>query len=410
MKIRIEDVSKELINKADAKDLRNLRLRFIQMWEKICEVSPGTKMNGIERNDFLKKYDVVMTEFEKRSLEFRPHSLDHFQLRKRLLGGLDPAFFGDIVLRENFISTVGDFIKNPKGTGSIPLLVSGNEAENFQLHEEKVSKKLEEQIGKTVEFGYFIDGPHQEYIPLYDLVLRPRAILVKINASQQDDITEMPADEVELIGKPFRTESSCRISPPSDFMSGEGNWGRGTRESGGKTYSVIYGKPKNGNSGWQQQAFRYKVDIWDEGAARSHCERHKGTFEPAVPERKKVDKAIEFTIAKIDASEHLVGGVVYEPDVEDAQGDFADAETIRKAMLNYMADFQTIKIMHSGRPLDNCKIVECYITPVDMEINKRQIRKGSWWITIKIFDDEIWKDVKSGDLTGFSMSGSAETE
>jgi len=104
------------------------------------------------------------------------------------------------------------------------------------------------------------------------------------------------------------------------------------------------------------------------------------------------------------ADEHIVCGVVYEPDTLDAQGDRASADEIRKAAFDFMENARTFKVNHKGKKAD-VVILESYVAPDDFSIGKREIKKGSWLITARVNDSEVWKAIKSGELTGFSMAG-----
>ena len=83
----------------------------------------------------------------------------------------------------------------------------------------------------------------------------------------------------KLLGaKPYPNEHACRLRDPEtlDIV------GSGERKHNGKTYRVIFGKPKGKpKAGSVEQAYRYPVETWNESEARKHCEAHGGTFEPA---------------------------------------------------------------------------------------------------------------------------------
>lgn len=106
--------------------------------------------------------------------------------------------------------------------------------------------------------------------------------------------------------------------------------------------------------------------------------------------------------------EHIVYGIVYEPDTEDSQGDEANAEEIRKAAYQFMEEVQTFKVMHKGKKV-KVRILENYIAPVDFTIEGKSVKKGSWVLVTRILDAKIWKAIKKGKLTGYSMAGYAQT-
>ncbi len=116
---------------------------------------------------------------------------------------------------------------------------------------------------------------------------------------------------------------------------------------------------------------------------------------------------VEIPIHKLDGEKQLVGGVVYEPDVVDAQGDSASEEEIQKAAHNFMIDSKTVGIMHKEDAGPRAKIVESYITTARMQIGTQFVKRGTWVMVVKILDPELWNMVKTGQYTGFSMGGRA---
>lgn len=107
--------------------------------------------------------------------------------------------------------------------------------------------------------------------------------------------------------------------------------------------------------------------------------------------------------------ERIVYGIVYEPDTVDAQGDQANAEEIKKAAYLFMENVQQFKVMHKGKNV-KVKILENYIAPVDFTIEKRNVKKGSWVLVTRILDKKLWKEIKAGKLTGYSMAGYAKVD
>lgn len=119
------------------------------------------------------------------------------------------------------------------------------------------------------------------------------------------------------------------------------------------------------------------------------------------------EKHIPIFVKKAD--ERIVCGIVYAPDEVDSQGDQANAEEIRKAAYDFMENVQTFKVMHKGKPA-KVKVLESYVAPQDLTINKRKIKKGSWVLVTRVLDKQLWKDIKAGKFTGYSMAGTAKVE
>lgn len=109
------------------------------------------------------------------------------------------------------------------------------------------------------------------------------------------------------------------------------------------------------------------------------------------------------------SDEQIVYGIVYEPDTKDAQGDQATADEIKKASYDFMENAQAFKVMHKGKRV-KVKILENYIAPVDFTIAKRNVKKGSWVLVTRVLDKKLWKEIKAGNLTGYSMAGYAKID
>ena len=110
-------------------------------------------------------------------------------------------------------------------------------------------------------------------------------------------------------------------------------------------------------------------------------------------------------ILKADADTHYITGVVYEPLVEDTEGNFMTEEEIRKAAYWYAKNGDMVDLQHSFVAVDGVSVVESYITLCDMDIDGELIRKGTWIITVEVENAEIWEGVEKGEITGFSMGG-----
>ena len=141
-----------------------------------------------------------------------------------------------------------------------------------------------------------------------------------------------------------------------------------------------------------------------------HCgdEERVDAKDKQLPCERPVTK---FTITKIDKKQQIVGGVVYEPDEVDTQGDYADKKEIEKAMYRFMEKYATntkrIRINHQGKKLF-FPIVESFIPDHDTMKGDQALKAGTWWLMIKVTDEKIWNEIEKGTLTGFSMGGKAK--
>ncbi|MDR7909395.1 XkdF-like putative serine protease domain-containing protein [Bacillus velezensis] len=112
-------------------------------------------------------------------------------------------------------------------------------------------------------------------------------------------------------------------------------------------------------------------------------------------------------IAKEADEQKLVYGIVYEPDTVDAHGDFMTAAEIEKAAHGFLKDARQIDKQHDFHGGVG-EVVESYVAPTDFEMNGETIKKGSWILVTKA-SDEVWEQIKKGEITGYSMAGTAET-
>ena len=110
-------------------------------------------------------------------------------------------------------------------------------------------------------------------------------------------------------------------------------------------------------------------------------------------------------IVKVDADAHYITGIVYEPMVEDAHGNYMTGEEIRKAAYWFAKNGDKVDLQHSFEKAAGLSVVENYVAPSDLLIGETAVARGSWVITVECTDEAIWQAVQKGELTGFSMGG-----
>jgi len=124
-------------------------------------------------------------------------------------------------------------------------------------------------------------------------------------------------------------------------------------------------------------------------------------------------KGFFMEIAK--AEEQLVTGVVLQPEVVDAQGDIMSADVIKEAAYSFLGRFgQSTKLGLQHNSFKNKErrfaLAESYVAPIDFVLGTRPVKTGSWIMTWRILDAKLWKQVKDGKITGFSIGGRARAE
>lgn len=93
----------------------------------------------------------------------------------------------------------------------------------------------------------------------------------------------------------------------------------------------------------------------------------------------------------------------------DWQGDIIRPEVLEKAAIQFMLDYRGSGVMHKGG--SKGAIVESIVLTKEkqaaMGIPEGTVPEG-WFITVKVFDDEVFSLVKSGVYRMFSIQGSAK--
>ena len=110
-------------------------------------------------------------------------------------------------------------------------------------------------------------------------------------------------------------------------------------------------------------------------------------------------------ILKVDAETHYVTGIVDEPLIEDAHGNFMTESEIRKAAFWFAKNGDKVDLQHSFEQVEGVTVVETYVAPSDMEVEGQPVIKGTWLMTVEVENADVWNKVQKGEVTGFSMGG-----
>jgi hypothetical protein len=129
------------------------------------------------------------------------------------------------------------------------------------------------------------------------------------------------------------------------------------------------------------------------------------------------DKGCELTgpIFKRDDKQRIVYAAVLvpgEPDYDYDKGEkILTTEEVERVAHKWMLEYMNIDVMHS---LNNvAKPVETFLLPMEWNVEaygqKMKLPIGTWVMASKVIDDETWKKVDSGELTGYSVMGIRNT-
>jgi hypothetical protein len=146
----------------------------------------------------------------------------------------------------------------------------------------------------------------------------------------------------------------------------------------------------------------------------------------AYHDRHKVAKAQDdvVTFSKVDDDKQQVFGWVSISkkdgvEVLDLQGDYVPIEEIEKSAYDYMLKSRKGGNQHAriyselgDQPKHVADVIESVVfTPEKIEkMGLPGDHTQGWWMGMQIFDDETWRQVKSGERAGFSIHGQGKRE
>ncbi len=123
---------------------------------------------------------------------------------------------------------------------------------------------------------------------------------------------------------------------------------------------------------------------------------------------------VMFDITK-STDEGLVSGwasIAVQPDGSlplDWQGDVIKTDTLEKAAINFMKEYRESGVMHEGEPQG--VVVESIVFTKEKQeilgIPEGCVPEG-WFITVKVNNSDVFKDVKTGKYKMFSIQGKAK--
>lgn len=164
----------------------------------------------------------------------------------------------------------------------------------------------------------------------------------------------------------------------------------------------------------QQSVFRnvFNSMMGEDGMTESKA--FAGAWSQAKQAVAKAEVQIEGQILKQMDEERLAFGWAYVSTVNgevslDHSGEFIRPDQIAKAATNFMLSMRTAKAMHTGEKIGEV----VHSMPLTNDIAKAlgiQSDREGWVIALKVYDDQVWQDVKSGKLAAFSIGGRALKE
>lgn len=107
-----------------------------------------------------------------------------------------------------------------------------------------------------------------------------------------------------------------------------------------------------------------------------------------------------YEISGYNDEQQIVVGQVYAADTLDAHGHFMSSKELEAVAHGFMSDglLTSIDVQHDNQPID-AVIVESFIA----RKNDPDFEAGSWVVSTKINDPDVWNMVKAGEINGYSF-------
>lgn len=158
--------------------------------------------------------------------------------------------------------------------------------------------------------------------------------------------------------------------------------------------------------------------IIDEKDKMSGIDAVSVVHSPAIEENFIALNKHEIELKEIDTEKKILMGAALIPDKQiyrrNEKGDeyyiFFSQETVRKASeLFLMNSNQNNATYEHDQKLKGLSVVESWIIE-DSKTDKSRLYgfdlpKGTWMISMKVNNDDVWNDVKLGKVKGFSIEG-----
>ena len=139
---------------------------------------------------------------------------------------------------------------------------------------------------------------------------------------------------------------------------------------------------------------------------------------PAIEENFIALKKHEVELKEVDAEKRILMGAALVPNKQIYRRNkdkefyiYFSEDTVRKASELFLmrSNQNNATLEHERKMLDDMSVVESWIIE-DTEKDKSKLYgfnlpKGTWMISMKVNNDDVWQKVKDGEVKGFSIEG-----
>ena len=140
--------------------------------------------------------------------------------------------------------------------------------------------------------------------------------------------------------------------------------------------------------------------------------------DPAIEENFVALNKHEVELKEVDTEKRILMGAalipnkqIYRRNKDKEYYIFFSEETVRKASELFLmrSNQNNATYEHERKMLEGMSVVESWIIEDEKTDKSRlynfNLPKGTWMISMKVNNDEVWKSVKDGEVKGFSIEG-----
>ena len=152
--ILIEDITKEELKKLDVIDLRQLRSRFINLFDKHFIRYDSKRIGKMSRVKFMSQYNLLRKEMDSRGVKSSQYLPIDQELGsiilKSVMWGLDITMLNDMLMIPDYISISGGYIESPRNVKEIEIVVKNKEENRSEKFEAIIGQLIKEQVRKEL--------------------------------------------------------------------------------------------------------------------------------------------------------------------------------------------------------------------------------------------------------------------
>ena len=138
---------------------------------------------------------------------------------------------------------------------------------------------------------------------------------------------------------------------------------------------------------------------------------------PAIEEDFIALKKEPVMLAEVDGEKRILMGAALVPDKKilrrGEDGDYYiyfSVDTVRKASELFLKrGYQSNSTLEHNEKLDGMTVVESWLVEDEKKDKSRKygfdVPIGTWMVSMKVYNDDVWKKVKDGEVHGFSIEG-----